>query len=564
MIKLFLILWVRKQVKSLKNMSFDLVIGDLSSVGSVDKEPEETLTIYSSIKNQLNTTANYLTRTPEMRNLWLSINSAVSDGQIAVMLDSKILVQLGRNMPEFRRELSRRVDITSIIDFSRVKETLSGSNNSNSISVMFARNKKPSPASVFRITRPHPDSLSSNGGVLRIDGLGANEVSNKKFINNPNILKTFLIGSLADQKIFEMISSDEHPTLKELVLSRKNNVADPIEKNIEKTSSIEMFTGEFIDVSPNIGFYHPFKTIAIEDRKFVEIKNERNKEREFSKLGGPNLIIGKRLQLFGSCVLVGISEGITNFSYSTYVGYSGEKFVSPYGLQLVKYLVLLLSSKITLWQILIKGGNLGVAKNEIEKTVIDGLLVPDFHNLSKKQRTFVDNLFEEVKRGAKSQSDIDKWLLGLYDFGNEDYEVIRNTVDNNLMARNGNSSITELVSSQKIMKFCKILESELTILTSFFNTKIDVEIFKEFKTLPWQIIVVNFGRDEESIPIDKKLIQELILSESDATPTKIVDDSENHRLLICSLSEDYYWSESYAQQIALKIFWNHSNILERT
>ena len=126
---------------------------------------------------------------------------------------------------------------------------------------------------------------------------------------------------------------------------------------------------------------------------------------------------------------VTVSEQDVVFN-ETFYGYSPR--FHPDAALLVRYLALVLGSKLVTWLALVTSGEFGFEREVVEKVVLDRIPIPDFDQLSQTRRREIVSLFDRLNTGNVSWVDVDDWIVRLYGLGPRDLRVILDTLEFNL------------------------------------------------------------------------------------------------------------------------------------
>ena len=124
-------------------------------------------------------------------------------------------------------------------------------------------------------------------------------------------------------------------------------------------------------------------------------------------------------------IVVGVSNEGLVFN-ETFYGYCPGDYKEA--TLLVRYLALVLGSKLTLWMALLTSGEFGFEREVVEKSTLDDIPFPDLEELNAKQRRKINYLFEGLQRGDVLWNQVDKWVMSLYDLGKRNMQVIDDTL----------------------------------------------------------------------------------------------------------------------------------------
>ena len=245
----------------------------------------------------------------------------------------------------------------------------------------------------------------------------------------------------------------------------------------------------------------------------------------------------------------------------TFYGYSpvGHKDASL----LVRYLALVLGSKLLVWMALVTSGKFGFEREVIEKATLDRIPLPDFDKLTPQQRGEIEPLVEGLRSGRASWEQVDEWVMHLYGLGHRDLQVILDTLEFSLpFAENKRMAQMEPALEER-ERFCEILQSELRPWCERFGTRLVVDQIPPMAMSPWQAISVRTERDEltETVPADDW--PGLLQVADAAAASEVLVDNGPDGLLIGRLAQRRYWSETQARLLAQRIAWSNVDLLKR-
>ena len=114
----------------------------------------------------------------------------------------------------------------------------------------------------------------------------------------------------------------------------------------------------------------------------------------------------------------------------TFYGYSPQ--AHPNAALLVRYLALVLGSKLVVWLALMTSGEFGIEREVIEKATLDRVPLPDFDNIEASRRREISMLVEGLRSGEVTWDEVDEWVIRLYGLGQRDLQVVFDTLEFNL------------------------------------------------------------------------------------------------------------------------------------
>ena len=505
--------------------------------------------------------------------VWRAMEWTKPDGQIAFALHARLLFQQGAGMPIARRSLFEALDVTSVVNCAELRQTKLWPTVSAPFCLLFATNRKPGVEAGFRFISPRIEKSLNNAGVMRIDATNAEIVTSRQLADSPDILKTLFRGSKADLGLLERIRISGHPTLYEFWKKRigilrgkqllgSGNGYKTLNNGSEIRKEGDNIRG--MDAKAFIGFPEitsaSFMSVFIDEATLSTFSLDRvDRLRSKELYTGPQVIVHQSPMIPTGRIRVTISEAGVIFNESFY-GYSP---LSDYeaGL-LVRYLALVLGSKLVTWFSLVTSGKFGFERDAIEKATLDRIPLPDFDKLTPCQRAEIECLVEGLQSGEVSWEEVDDWVARLYGLGQRDLQIVSDTLEFNLPFAENTQKAQVPSSPDERARFCEVLGDELKPWSARFGARLSVDPISHMAMSPWQAIAVRTGRGE---PAETDLEYDwagLLMAADQAAATEILVDAPPNRLLIGRLAQRRYWSETQARLLAQRIAWSRIDLLK--
>ena len=557
---------------------YDLVIGN-PPWASGTKLPKwdrvcETVARIATDRRAPNTAPPLPNEVLDLPFVWRAMEWAKPDGQIAFALHARLLFQQGDGMPIARQALFDALDVTSVVNGAELRQTNVWPQVSAPFCILFARNRTPGVEAGFRFISPRIEDTFNRAGSMRIDAASAELVSSRQLVETPETLKILFRGSKADLGVLQRIRAHGHPTLHEF-WTKEIGVADRMRlrgsgngyQTIKPSSRIRKLgdglpgvDASYLHGLPEISAA-PFSSIFI-DTSFLDIfSHERiHDPRSADLFAGPQTIVHQSPPAVTGRIGVAVSDQGVVYN-ETFYGYSpvGHKDASL----LVRYLALVLGSKLLVWMALVTSGKFGFEREVIEKATLDRIPLPDFDKLTPQQRGEIESLVEGLRSGSVSWQQVDEWVMHLYGLGHRDLQVILDTLEFSLpFAENKRMAQMEPALEER-KRFCEILQSELRPWCERFGTRLVVNQIPPMAMSPWQAISVRTERDEltETVPADDW--PGLLQVADAAAASEVLVDNGPDGLLIGRLAQRRYWSETQARLLAQRIAWSNVDLLKR-
>ena len=556
---------------------YDLVIGN-PPWSSGTKLPEwnrvrETVARIAADREIANAAPPLPNEVLDLPFVWRAMEWAKPGGQIAFALHARLLFQQGDGMPIARQALFEALDVTSVVNGVELRQTKVWPQVSAPFCILFATNRTPGVEAGFRFISPRiEDSLNSAGG-MRIDAVNADVVPSRQLVDTPEILKILFRGSKADFGILQRIRADGHPTLYDF-WREKIGVADRMRlrgsgngyQTLRRSSRVRRrgdgrrgVDASYLHGLPEITT-ESFTGIIVDTSNLDLFSHERiHDPRSRDLFAGPQVIVHKSLPAVSGRIDVIVSDEGAIFN-ETFYGYSPG--AHPDAALLVRYLALVLGSKLAVWLALVTSGEFGFEREVIEKATLDRIPLPAFDKLEASRRREIALQVDGLQSGEVTWDEVDEWVNDLYGLGKRDLQVILDTLKFNLPFAENKRNAQALPSSVERERFCEVLRDELLPWCDRFGATLAVDEIPPLAMSPWQAIAVRTARREptETTPAGDSVG---LLSTADAAAaSEILVDSGSDGLLIARLAQRRYWSETQARLLAQRIAWSHVELLK--
>lgn len=504
--------------------------------------------------------------------VWRAMEWAKPGGQIAFALHARLLFQQGDGMAEARQALFEALDVTSVINGTELRQTKVWPEISAPFCLLFAANDLPGASAGFRLINPHLEEPLNNAGIMRVDALSAETVSPARLGETPDILKILFRGTKADLAIIERIRTQGHPTLeaywrKSIGVTERGYLLGSGNgyQRLRKSSEVRRADADGLpgsDASRLLGLpeidAESFSPVYIDARGLKSFTQPRvHRVRSFEIFSGPLAIVHKSPPAATGRIGVAVSETGLVFN-QTFYGYSPGSH-SEAG-TLVRYLTMILGSKLAIWMALLTSGEFGFEREAIEKATLDRIPIPDFDATTPTQRKEVAHLFERLRMGQASWDDVDAWVARLYGLGARDLQVIADTLTFNLPFARNKHYAQQPPSVQDKERFCGVLAAELAPWCQRFGTALAVAPMPQLAGSPWAGIVLRTGAAQHAVHLSDWV--GLLHAADETASAEVLVRSDSEGMLIGRLAQQRYWSDTQARLLAQHIVWVHLDVLK--
>lgn len=504
--------------------------------------------------------------------VWRAMEWARPGGQIAFALHARLLFQQGDGMAEARRAIFEALEVSSVINGVDLRQTKVWPEISAPFCLLLAANRKPGPSAGFRLISPRIEDTLNDAGTMRIDALNAEIIASHNLLETPEILKILYRGTRADLGLIERIRTKGHPTLegfwRQAVGAGRGHLLGSGNgyQKIRKSSRIRKHGDGLpgVDATYLHGLSEvtsaSFSPIFIESKGLGKFQEKRiHDPRSVDLFRGPIAIVHQSPPSASGRISVAVCDEPTVFN-ETFYGYSPHNLENPH--EFVRYLTLILGSKLSIWMALVTSGKFGFEREVIEKATLDKIPVPDFRMLSSGQVSEMLTLFDGMKSQSSSWETADRWVAELYGLGARDLQVIQDTLRFNLPFSENKRWAQVSPTREEQSIFRDVLTRELTPWCERFKTKVAVDAIRLPATSPWLGIEVRISPERESGTIAADDWKGLLRAADNLAATEVFVKAADDALLIGRLAQSRYWSVTQARLLAQRIVWEHADLLK--
>ena len=502
--------------------------------------------------------------------LWRAMEWAKPDGQIAFALHARLLFQQGDGMPIARQALFNALDVTSIVNGVELRQTKLWPQISAPFCIVFATNRIPGVKSGFRFISPRIETSLNDAGAMRIDAANAEVLSSQQLVDTPDILKVLFRGSSADFGILERIRARGHPTLAEFWKERVGVSKGRLRgsgngyQTFRNSSQVRRNSGGLAgdDASHLKGQLEievpSFTNIFVDKRMLSPFSYDRvHRSRSPDLFTGPLIVVHKSPPADADRIGVTISDEGIVFNESFY-GYSPTGHPKPH--LLVRYLALVLGSKLVVWLALVTSGEFGFEREVIEKATLDRIPLPDFDKLGATQHHEIEVLVEGLHSQNVTWDEVDDWVRELYGLGERDWQVVLDTLEFNLPFATNKRNAQIVPSLNEVETFCDVLREELRPWCERFDSTLAIHPISTPPMSPWRAIAIRRQSPEEIV---QDHWEKLLSVAEQAAVSEIFVDEMPDELLVGRLAQGRYWSKTQARLLAQRIVWKHIELLKQ-
>jgi len=504
--------------------------------------------------------------------VWRAMEWAKPGGQIAFALHGRLLFQQADGMAQARSAIFRAVNVSGVINGSELRQTQVWPEIAAPFCLMFARNQLPPLDAAFRFVTPHLEEGLNGAGTMRLDAANAEFVTSTQVAERPELLKILFRGTSLDLEVFESMSAKGLVTLEDYwktrfgVRSRQTGngyqrlrKSSRIRKNGDGEPGVSAtYLWDLQELTPE-----SMSGLMVDATKLINFTRERiHDPRPRSLFQGPLLIVHKSPPAGADRIRTSVSKSDLIFN-QTYYGYSAHQEVN--GLHLLRYLALLIGSKMAFWYVLITSGEFGFEREAVEKVTIDKIPIVPFESLDASVLASIDHLFETIVRedSPENWAKVDVWAASLFGLNDQDLQVIDDTLRYNLPFSGNKKAAQTPPTKDEVATFCHSLKNELAPWAQREGMVVEVQPRSLSIGSPWSVfrICTSAADNGQCVMSADEWPEVLRVADRLASTEVILPDPDTKSLWIARLNQARYWSRSQARLVARRIVWEHLDTL---
>lgn len=509
--------------------------------------------------------------------VWRAMEWAKPDGQIAFALHGRLLFQRGEGMDKALAALCRAIDITGVVNGAEVRQSQVWPKVAAPFCLFFARNRCSAAGAAFRYVSPHLEGPLTASGGWRIDPTNTETIAIDELRQRPELLKILFRGTRLDLDIFERLSATQFSTFGEYwqglhggTVNQPNCAGkgfgnlfegsrpNPLEDHLPGYSAEKMLDLPLLD-------HEAFRGVLLDTSSFRLFRDlgmpRLDQRRSLSLYTGPMLLVKKSPDARDGRIKTAVSLEDLTFNQS-YYGYTAHRQESA--ADLVKYLCLIISSKIALWHALITSGGFGVERDPVEKFVIQEAPLLPFETLTAENRACATALFAELADAETPEvwQKVDEWVGSLFNLTPDDIQVISDTLAFALPFGKNRIAARAPVGALARAAFSERLEAELAPWGENFGRQFTITAVEAPPLSPWQFIAVAAGAGERKASADRPLMEAMRhMADTMSASELLYWDEQLDCLFVGRLNQARYWSVSQARLVARRIIWDNVDFL---
>ncbi len=432
--------------------------------------------------------------------IWRAMEWAKPEGQIAITANAKLLVGQENGINEAREILFSALDLKYIINGTEIGGTSVWPNNPESFCLIQGINRAAPHNLGIKLFTPQFETGLNASGLFRITHQSPNILSPAFYLEHPFTIKNISSGSEENHGIYSRMLHRNSTLSIESQWQKISKVTGTIPSELSgngyTNGYCENNKGNYSQVLLDVGLSSTpdlieknvvGPLIGMKDIEPLDVQ----KINFLPKTGifkAPILIVNQSLSKNDNRIQATISNNDLLYN-SSYIGFSTHGY--PNGISLLKYLCIILRSRVAIWQLLVSGENFGVSNVKITKDDLDKILIPDFNSIKESKLVEVNKLFKDICQGQKTDIELDEWVTELYRISDFNYQTICDTIEFQLPFAN-NRKKSQLIPKQSLIsKFKVMLESQLGLHLQTKSMDINLTSVDELSVYPYICFYVN-------------------------------------------------------------------------
>lgn len=541
--------------------AFDLVIGNppwtslTSKYAMIDRQFSRRCRAIAAQRglDEIARTYHNPDRVPDLPFVWGAMEWAKPGGRIALALAGRWLFKQSTKGFAARQALFQALAVTGILNGASLRQTKVWPNVDQPFCLLFADNRVPDDDERFMLVSPEYEPLLSDKGRMRIDAYDALPMALNLVAEQPAAIKTLYRGTPLDLPIVKRIQE-----LVEYSVGTYWNAERGLCRGqgyqVAQQNRDDSFLAEKPTLQPDYSA-HPF---LVQDKTLDHYRPQglqwpRNPE----IYKAPLFLVREAIRADRRRGRALISD--VDLAYSrSYYGYSAAGH--PQGAFLVRYLLVLVHSRLFEYVTLMTSGRFGVEREVLQLIDINHFPFIPPEQLSSIERKMVENCAAQLVANRPDWQKLDRTVAKLYGLTGREQQTIADTLATRAPFPAARRRAIHAVTPQEKERFCSLLESELSSVLAASGHRVRAQLVPfQSKPLPWQFIAIAL--DERPLPpaLPKRWLEHV----DDLAASRItVLDKREPSITVGLLDRYSYWTPTQARLLASDLIWQYGALLE--
>jgi len=492
-------------------------------------------------------------RVPDLPFVWGAMEWAKPGGRIALALAGRWLFKQSPKGFAARKALFRALAVTGILNGAALRKTKVWPSVDQPFCLLFADNRVPEEDECFMLVSPNYEPALSDQGRMRVDAYDAMPVAIDFVVERPAAIKMLYRGTTLDIAIVERVQQRAKYTI--------GSYWKP-ERGLHRGQGYQVAKQDqddtFLVGKPTLQAdysAHPFRVLEETLERYESQGLQWPRNPEIYK--APILLVrkGNRADRTRGRALI----GSVDLAYSeSYYGYSAAHH--PQGEFLVRYLLVLVHSRLFEYMTLMTSGEFGVEREALQVMDINQFPFIPPEQLSAAQRQSIEQCVEQLIANRPDWKALDRAVAQLYGLTARDQRTMADTLDTRAPFPAALERARRAVTTQERERFRAQLEDELSSVFAASGHRVCARLLPDQDgRLPWRFLSISLdGR-----PLPPALPGRWIEQVDDLAASRItLLDAQEPSLTVGLLNQYRYWTPTQARLLASDLIWQYGALLE--
>ncbi|MEM7182725.1 MAG: N-6 DNA methylase [Spirochaetota bacterium] len=487
---------------------------------------------------------------PDVPFAWKASEWCKPNGKIVLALHARLL--FANKHFYVKRNLFQIITVNGILNGADIRRTEVWPEVNAPFCILFASNKLSLANTVFNFFSPSLENYLNRKGVIRIDSHTVEPIEMQVLEQNSSILKQLFRGISYDINIIKKIKTNTI-SIQSYWQKAKLFHGRGYEISSRKQKTDEMLKLNYGKLTTAISKDFQFYIDSMKLPKFDEFGLHRIRKVEIYK--GPLVLIKQSPDIDRTRGRGFIAEE-SLFYHETFFGFSA--FGHKKNLVLVKYILVLIHSKLFSYYTLLFSAQFGVERDTYLKEDIENfpiLPIEDLDNNSIQAIQKISQWFKDTPNDIDWDS-LDKFVYQLYSLNKQEIQSIEDTLKVNLPFTENQNYAAAIPDANTITIYKERLLKGLSPISSYINQKLYINDVNTNYTSPWYFLYI--GKTDDII-FDRNIIKKICnMADENAVSQIIIPQKQG--LIVGMLKQNRYWTITRARLLSQEIIYKYEKV----
>lgn len=486
---------------------------------------------------------------PDLPFIYRAMEWTRPGGVIALITHARWLFAQSDPAEAARKDLLESVHFTGVLNGAALRQTKVWPNIDAPFCMVFATNEPPPEDAAFYFVSPELDTADLSQDRLRIDWRDAEVVEQRDVVAHPWLLKARFRGSSIDESVLRDASRRGVP-LRDYLEGLGTKLCNGYQPG--KTTETPRWMRELHDL---LG--HEL-TFFIDARELENFRHERvHRKRKLENFRAPLLVVHESMVVDDLRPRAGLAR--VDVAYDERFDGVSLNGVDE-GLDVAKYLQIVLQSSLTTHLLLMLDGQFGVEREVVHLETYDRMPVVPWHELTRAERSAAAALSERLHASPldhELRREIDAFVAGLHGLSEVQRDAVADTLATGLTSKQSRVRALSRTTAKERRRFIGVCAAGLDDVLSASELAAHVRLRDDLASpeLPWRFIQVDQVPEGGAKPIAVTLSPEQFLRAADAGAASLVimrvgASRDTSTVLIAMLDRYRYWTQTRARLLA--------------